>query len=119
MAGHRAEARVDGTRLAAADLVDRRLHVVVDAALGNAAEDGERVVVRVEQHLVRLLRIRAQQERSAVAKLELRYVSPVLAPVELKRLARGEDQRPNAPRLVRVCASRCRSHVRAKAATRS
>jgi hypothetical protein len=102
VAGHRAEARVDGARLAAADLILGRLQVVVDATLGDPAEHGERVVVRVEQHLVGLLRVGPQQERAAVAQLELCHGEllaftaddgPVLAPVELERLARGEDQR--------------------------
>ena len=100
--GHGPEARVHGARLAAADRIDRRLHVVVDAALRHAAEDGEGVVVGVEQHLVGLLRVGAQHEGAAVAELELRHGEllalaadhrPVLAPVELERFARGEHQR--------------------------
>ena len=68
--------------------------------------------VRVEQHLVRLQRIGAQEERPAVAQLELRHLElgalaghhrPVLAPVELERLARRKGQRhkgaaPSGPR---------------------
>src|SRR5690606_12877383 len=54
VAGHGHEADIDITVLAAADLVDRSLHVVVDAAPGNAAEHAEGMIVGVEQHLMRL-----------------------------------------------------------------
>ena len=59
------------------------------------------MVVGIEQHLVRLQRIGAQVERSAVAELEVGYLqlgahasenSPVLAPVELEGLTRAEGQ---------------------------
>jgi hypothetical protein len=62
VAGHRQEADVDVTLLAAADLVDRGAHIVVDAAPGNAAEDAERMIVGVEQHLVRLQEIGPHDE---------------------------------------------------------
>lgn len=48
-------------RLAAPDLIDRRAHVVVDAPPRHAAEHTEGVVVGVEQHLVRLLRISSRR----------------------------------------------------------
>ena len=57
--------------------------------------------MRVEQHLVGLQRIGADEEGAAVAKLEMRRLQlyplaaddrPVLAPVELKRFARLEYQ---------------------------
>jgi hypothetical protein len=57
--------------------------------------------MRVEQHLVRLQRIGADEEGAAVAKLKMRRLElyplaaddrPVLAPVELKRFARLEYQ---------------------------
>lgn len=56
----------------------------------------------IEQHLVGLRQIGAQEEGSAVAELELRHLKlgalagdsrPALAPVELKRLALGKAQR--------------------------
>lgn len=59
------------------------------------------MVVGIEQHLVRLQRIGAQVERSAVTELEVGYLqlgahasenSPVLAPVELEGLTRTEGQ---------------------------
>ena len=62
---HHSEALVDGAALASSDLVDRRLHVVVDAAPGHAAEGGEAARVRIEQHLVALARIGHQPERAA------------------------------------------------------
>ena len=39
--GHRGKARIDDPGLALLDLVHRRLHVVVDAAPGNAAQGGK------------------------------------------------------------------------------
>ena len=102
VADHRGEARVDATPLAGVDLVHRRLHVVVDAPPRHAAKHGKGVVVGIEQHLVGLLPVGAQQERAAVAKLELRDLQlhllaanahTVLAPVELKRFARCKGQR--------------------------
>jgi len=60
------------------------------------------VVVRVEQHLVGLQRVGPQQERPAVAELEVRDLQlgafavddgPVLAPVELEGFAGAERER--------------------------
>ena len=83
-------------------LVDGRLHVVVDAATRHPTQHLEGVVVRVEEHLVGLQRVGPEQEGSAVAQLEVRDLQlgalagddgPVLAPVELERLASAEGQR--------------------------
>ena len=71
VADHRREARVDLALLAAADLVDRGAHIVVDAAPRHAAQDAEGVVMGVEQHLVGLLRIGAENEGAAVGELEV------------------------------------------------
>ena len=58
--------------------------------------------MRVEQHLMRLLRIRTQDEGAAVAELDVGDLQlhplapddrPILRPVELERLARQERQR--------------------------
>jgi hypothetical protein len=102
VAGHGQEPGIDLTRLAGADPVHRRLHIVKDAPPRHAAEDPERVPVRVEWHLVGLQQVRSQQERPAVRELdvgdlELRVLSgnrrPVLAPVELEGLPGLEGQR--------------------------
>ena len=71
VADHGREARVDLALLAAADLVDGGSHVVVDAAPRHAAQHAEGVVMGVEQHLVGLLRIGAENEGAAVGELEV------------------------------------------------
>jgi hypothetical protein len=102
LAGQGREAGIDLPLLVAPDTVDRRAHVVVDSAPGNAAQNPEGVVVGVEQHLVRLQRIGSHDEGTAVAELEVRHLKlgafaaenrPVLRPLELERLARLERQR--------------------------
>ena len=54
------------------------------------------MIVRIEQHLVRFLAVRAQREGAAVREFEVRKLElhsltaddrPVFAPVELERLA--------------------------------
>jgi hypothetical protein len=52
------EAGIDLTLLAPADLVDSRAHVVVDAPPWHAAQNPERMVMGIEQHLMRLQQIR-------------------------------------------------------------
>jgi hypothetical protein len=100
---HRRKARIDDARLAAArHAIDRRLHVVVDPATGDAAQSGQTAQVRVEQHLVALRRIRDQPERARGAQLHVRelHLPPhsadhdaFFAPVELERFAPLEAQR--------------------------
>jgi hypothetical protein len=99
---HGIEAGVDVPVLAAANLVHGRLHVVVDAALWNAAQYAKGVVVGVEEHLVRLQQIGPDAERPAMAELEMRHLQlgalagnhrPILAPVELERLPWPKYQR--------------------------
>ena len=106
VADHRREARVDLAFLSPPDFIDRRAHVVVDAAPRHAAQHTEGVVVGVEQHLMRLLRIGAQNEGAAVGELDVRDLQlgplagndrPVLRPVELERLAGQERQRHERP----------------------
>lgn len=53
--GHRGKAQIDDAGLAFPDLVDRRLHIVVDAAPGNAAQGGKGSGVGGEQHFVALV----------------------------------------------------------------
>lgn len=60
VAHHRLEALVDQPRLAPADPVHGGLHVVVDTALRDPAEDPQAMVMRVEQHLVALQQIGPQ-----------------------------------------------------------
>ena len=99
---HDGEALVDGATLALLDLVDRRLHVVVDAASGDAAHRRERARVRIEQHLVALARVGHEPEGSAGTQLEVRDLHAVVdaadhqalfAPVELEGFAEFEGQR--------------------------
>ena len=75
--------------------------VVVDAAFRDAAQGTQAMVMRIEQHLLRLQRIGSEHERPRVAELEVRQLQlhlawtdsrPVLAPVELEGLTRGENQ---------------------------
>src|SRR5690606_38753231 len=67
-----------------------------------AAKHTERMVVRVEQHLMRLKDIGQHKEGAAVAELEVRDLKlgaktvndrPVLTPVELERLSRRKRER--------------------------
>jgi hypothetical protein len=101
VADHRREARVDLPLLAPADLVHSGSHIVVDAAPRHAAQHAEGVIMGVEQHLVGLLRIGAENEGAAIAELEVGNLQlgplatddrPVLRPVELERLAGHERQ---------------------------
>jgi len=102
MADHRREAGVDLALLAAADLVDGRSHIVVNAPPRHAAQDAESVVMGVEQHLMGLLRIGPENEGAAVAELEVSDLQfgplatddrTVFRPVELERFARQKRQR--------------------------
>src|SRR5690606_28930849 len=102
MADHRGKPRVDRPGLAAPHLVDRRAHIVVDPAPRYAAKRTERMIVGVEQHLMRLKDIGAHEERAAVTELEVRDLKlgantandrPVLAPVKLERLSRRKRKR--------------------------
>ncbi|CAG9197806.1 hypothetical protein BVI434_1420001 [Burkholderia vietnamiensis] len=99
---HRFEARVDRTLLAAANLVHRGLHVVVDAAPRHAAERGECAGVRIEQHLVTLCGIGDEPERAAGVKFDVGdlQASPqptnkrvFAAPVKLEGFAGFEGER--------------------------
>ena len=72
MAAHLQEATVIGAILADEDRLHRRLHVVVDAAGACALEEGKCAIVRVEHHLQRLARIRADEHHPAVAEPNVR-----------------------------------------------
>ena len=108
---HLEEAAIVLPILADEDRLHRRLHVVVDAARAGAPEEGERPLVRVENHLLRLTRIGAHEHHAAVAKTDVRdlhgrrhpvHHDDLVAPVELVGLARRERQRNiDARRLAR------------------
>ena len=96
MAGHRREPGIHIALLAKSDLVDGGLHIVVDAATRHAFEDAKGMPMRIEQHLMRLQQIGSNQKRAAVRELDMGHlqldplsanIGPVLAPVELERLA--------------------------------
>src|SRR3954464_2428217 len=72
VAGHGRETCVDLARLANANPVDSGAHVIVDAAPRYATENPERLAMGVEQHLVRLQEIGADNERAAITKLGMR-----------------------------------------------
>ena len=57
MIGHDQKAAVEHPLLADEHGGDRGLHVIVDAAQGNAAEEGKAARMGVEHHLLRLARI--------------------------------------------------------------
>ena len=99
---HGEEAHVDLPLLAAADPINSRAHVVVDAATRHAAEHAESVPVRVKQHLMGLQERGPDQKSPAVRQLDMSDLKlgafaaqnrKVLAPVELESLARAESQR--------------------------
>src|SRR5438034_2364593 len=65
MAAHLHEAAVVETTLTDEDCLHRGLHVVVDAAPAGALEQGERPVVGVKHHLLRLARITPYKQHPA------------------------------------------------------
>jgi hypothetical protein len=82
--------------------LDRRLHVVVDAARAGALEEGEGTVVRVEHHLLGLARIGPHEQHPAVAQPDMRDLygerravdqHDLVRPVELVGLTRRKAQR--------------------------
>jgi hypothetical protein len=102
MAAHLPEPAVVGAPLAHEYRVHRRLHVIVDAARAGALVEGERAVVRVEHHLLRLARVGPNERHPAVAEPHVRDLHRhrdagdqhhLVAPVELVGLARIEAQR--------------------------
>jgi hypothetical protein len=102
MPAHLLEAAVIGAVAAHEDRVYRGLHVVIDAARTAAAEEGESLIVRVEDHLLALPRIGANEDHPAVTKPDMgdlnRGRDPVdqddlVAPIELVSLSRIKAQR--------------------------
>jgi hypothetical protein len=99
VAAHLVEAAVVETVLAGEDRLHRGLHVVVDAARAGALEEGERPLMGVEDHLLRLARVSPHEQHARVAEPDVGdlhdHGHPVdqhdlLAPVELVGLARRE-----------------------------
>jgi hypothetical protein len=82
--------------------VSAKSKVVVDPAFAGVAEEGERPVVGIEHHLLRLTRIGPHERHPAVAQPDLRELHRhrgaakqhhFLRPVELQRFAGREAQR--------------------------
>src|SRR6266576_7194877 len=64
MAAHLHEATIVETPFADEDRLHRGLHIVVDAASARALEQGERPVVGVKHHLLRLARIAPHKQHA-------------------------------------------------------
>ncbi len=102
MRAHLQEAAVVGALAPDEDRVHRGLHVVVDPALAGAAEEGERPVVGVEDHLLALARVGPHEQHARVAEPDVGDLDrrgraadqhDLVAPVELVGLTGGEDER--------------------------
>jgi hypothetical protein len=102
MAAHPRETTVELAVLADEYGLDRRLHVVVDAARAGPLEKSKGAVVRVEYHLLGLARIGPNEQHAAVAQPDMRHLDgdcravdqhDLVRPVELVRLARRKTQR--------------------------
>src|SRR5271156_759449 len=102
MAAHLREAPIILALAAEEDRIDRRLHVVVNAALAGPAEEGECPVMRIEHHLLALTRIGTHVKHPAVAKPHMRDLHrrrppaedhDLVAPIELIGLTWSEAQR--------------------------
>jgi hypothetical protein len=100
--GHHQKPAVEHAFLADEHRRHRSLHVVVDAAQRHPAEKGECAGMRVEHHLLRLARIGPDIDRPRRAQPHVRHLHThrlardlhvLVAPVELVRLARLEQQR--------------------------
>src|SRR5258708_39061858 len=96
---HCRKAGVDIPCLAGLRAIHGRLHIVVNATSRDTPAHGKGMLECIEQHLVRLQGIGAQQERPTMAQLELSDLQlgafatqyrKIFALVELKRLARSE-----------------------------
>ena len=96
MAAHLLEPAVVGSVAADEDRVDRGLHVVVDAPRAGAPEEGEGLVMGVEDHLLRLAGIGTHEQHPAVTQADMCHLHrgrravdhhDLVAPVELVGLA--------------------------------
>ena len=101
------ETGIDHAALALFDLIDRSLHVVVDAPPRNAAQGHEAPGMGIEQHLVALAGVGHQYKGSAGAQLGVcdQQFAPdatdderFLAPVELESVSQFQLERHKGPR---------------------
>jgi hypothetical protein len=74
MAAHPQKTAVVLAVLADEDAINRRLHVVVDAARAGPLEEGECAVVCVEHHLLGLARVGPHEQHPAVAQPDVRHL---------------------------------------------
>lgn len=97
MATHLQEAAVILPLLADEDRLDRRLHIIIDAARAGSAEEGKRLVVGIEDHFLRLARISPHIHHPAMAEPDMDNLyrrrhaiehDDLVAPVKLVNLAR-------------------------------
>src|SRR3954452_3523536 len=72
VAAHLQEAAIVGPLATGEDRLHRRFHVVVDAALTGALEEGERPIVRVKHHLLALAWIGPHEGHARVAEPDVR-----------------------------------------------
>ncbi len=102
MTAHLQEAAIINAILTDEDRLHCRLHVVVDAALACALEQGEGPVVGVEHHLLRLARINPHEQHPAVTKPYMGGLhddrrpaqqNDLMTPVELVGFPRRKTQR--------------------------
>ena len=102
MPAHLLEPAIAGPLLANKNRVHRRLHIVIDTPRTGPAEKGERFIMGVKHHLLRLARIGPNKRHPTVAEANMRHLDRrgrainqdnFLAPVELIRLTGIKAQR--------------------------
>ena len=72
MPAHLLETTVAGAILADEDRVCHRLHIVVDAACARTAKEGERLVMGIKNHLLRLALISPHKRHPTVTEAHMR-----------------------------------------------
>jgi hypothetical protein len=96
MAAHPQKTAVELALLADKHRLYRRLHIVVDTARAGSLEQGERPIVSVEHHFLRLARIGTHEQHPAVAEPDVRHLHCHRHTAELRR-SRGSS-RTGTPR---------------------
>ena len=100
--GEHHEAAIEQPFLAGEDGFHDSFEVVVDHALGHAAEEGEGLIMRIEDHFLGFPGIGHDEHLSAEGQAEMRELDGLhdaaefdllVAPIELADLAGGEGQR--------------------------